>query len=610
MSQHILPVYVSSTWLDLEPERKAVEQAVQRLRETKFVGMEYFGSRDENTRRASLDEVDRAGAGGAYVGIFAARYGSGITEAEYRRARELGLRCFIYFKDDSVVTADRREADPAQTARLDALKQELRAHHIIGPDFKSPDDLAAKVTADLHRWLFDEYLTPKLQGALRGEVPHAEAQALLAAVQDLSALSRDLVTSLQGAGFNLSVGGNYAGRDNITNIYNAPAPAVSTSPVLTLHQLRAPVGDFVGREKEIADLTAALRGGASAAITGISGMGGIGKTELAYYVAAGLRDTYPDAQLVVDMRGTDNPPRDPADALAACIRAFAGVEQALPDDLQELTRIYRHTLSGKRALILLDNASDGAQARPLMPPPGSALLVTSRKTITLPGLKRVTLEQLSPSEARELLRGIAPRVPADTANRICFLCGYLPLAIRAAGSLLDVTADLSPETYAEQLQDERRRLERIGAEGVDHGVEASLGLSYARLTPDDARVFRQLAVFPASFDARAEETICEDPEHKHLSELLRRNLVRYNAETQRYSLHDLARLFADSRMSDDERRATRMRHASYYLTVLDECNDFYLEGSDAIKSGLALFDAERRNIEAGQSWAHHHARGD
>jgi tetratricopeptide (TPR) repeat protein/beta-phosphoglucomutase-like phosphatase (HAD superfamily) len=625
MSLRILPVYVSSTWLDLEPERKAVEQAVNRLRETKFVGMEYFGSRDEGTRHASLDDVDRAaesGTRGVYVGIFAARYGSGITEAEYRRARELGLPCFIYFKDDSGIPADLRETDPAQTAKLDALKRELRANHLIGPTFKNPDDLAAKVTADLHRWLFDKYITPKLQGALDGEVSRGEAQALLDAVKDLQSLKQELLDSLRGAGFNVASGERsvaqsgddslaVTGDDNVVvehaagdvvhgNKYVQEAP----KPIIpTLHQLRAPVGDFVGREKEIADLLAALRGGASAAITGISGMGGIGKTELAFYVAERLRDTYPDAQLVVDMRGTDDTPRDPADALAACIRAFVGVEQSLPDDLQELTRIYRSVLEGRRALILLDNASDSAQTRPLLPPAGSALLVTSRETIALPGLKRVTLEQLSPVEARELLTSIASRVPPDTADRICYLCGYLPLAIRAAGSLLDVTADLNPESYAEQLQDERRRLELIGVEGVDLGVEASLGLSYARLAPAAAHVFRQLAVFPTSFDARAEEKVCEDFAHKHLSELLRRNLVRYNRETQRYSLHDLARLFADSRMSDDKRHATRMRHAAHYLKVLGECNELYLKGGDAIKSGLALFDLERRNIEAGQERA-------
>jgi tetratricopeptide (TPR) repeat protein len=585
MSLPILPVYVSSTWLDLEPERDAVEQAIQRLRETKFVGMEYFGSRDETTRRAPLDDVDRAaerGTRGVYVGIFAARYGSGITEDEYRRARKLNLPCLIYFKADATIPDDSREKDPAKAAKLDALKRELRANHLIGPDFKTPDDLAARVTADLHRQLFDNYLTPKLRDALGGEVSREEAQALLGAVKDLSALNRDLVARLQGAGF------------------FAP-------PIPTLHQLRAAVGDFVGREKEVADLLATLRGGVSAAISGISGMGGIGKTELAFYVANQLRDTYPDAQLVLDMRGTDAAPRDPADALAACIRAFLGLEQRLPDDTEQLTQLYRSTLEGKRALILLDNAHDSAQARPLLPPTGSALLVTSRNVVTLPRMTRVTLEQLEPVEARELLRIIAPRVPEDTADRICFLCGYLPLAIRAAGSLLDVTADLGPEEYAEQLQDERRRLELIGTEGVDLGVEASFGLSYARLTDDAARVFRQLAVFPAFFDARAEEAICEDPGHKHLSELLRRNLVRYNEETRRYILHDLARLFAASRMSDDEGHATRMRHAAHYLTVLEECNALYVKGGDAIISAIVLFDLERRNIEAGQEWACRHS---
>jgi hypothetical protein len=163
----------------------------------------------------------------------------------------------------------------------------MRGAHTVN-EFSSPDNLAAKVTADLHRWLFDEYVTPKLQGALRGEVSHAEAQALLDAVKDLSALNRGLVTQLKSNGFNVSIEGDYVVGNKVTNIYNAPSPPATppqnvTAPVIpTLHQLRAPVGDFVGREKEIAGLLATLRGGTSAAISGISGMGGIGKTELAH----------------------------------------------------------------------------------------------------------------------------------------------------------------------------------------------------------------------------------------------------------------------------------------------------------------------------------------
>ncbi|HEV2861144.1 MAG TPA: tetratricopeptide repeat protein [Pyrinomonadaceae bacterium] len=561
----VLPIFVSSTWKDLEPEREAVEAAIQRLRETKFVGMEYFGSRDETTRRASLDEVDRSAV---YLGILAARYGSGITQDEYRRARERDLPCFIYFKADATIPDELRETDPARLAKLEAFKSELRANHIVGPDFTNPDDLAAKVATDLHRWLFDHYLTPTLERAARGELPHARAQELLSGVRDTSPLSPALLAQL-----------------------------------MARHQLRAAVGDFVGREKEIASLTVTLRGGTSAAISGISGMGGIGKTELALKVANELRDAYPDAQLVVDMRGTDTPPRDPSDALASCIRAFVGLEKKLPDDPEQLTHLYRSALQGKRALILLDNAHDSAQVRPLLPPQGSALLVTSRNAVTLPRMTRVMLEQLSETEARELLTGIAPRIPASLADQISYLCGYLPLALRAAGSLLDVTIDLDPKTYAEQLRDERRRLELLGTEGVDISVEASFNLSYARLPPDAARVFRLLSVFPATFDAAAEETICEDPAHKHLSDLLRRNLVIYDTDTHRYRLHDLARLFADSRLSEDERNLGQQHQAAHYLEVLRECSKSYLKGGELVRNSLALFDKEQRNIEAGQKWA-------
>ncbi|MGH8064427.1 MAG: DUF4062 domain-containing protein [Candidatus Entotheonellia bacterium] len=204
-------VFVSSTWLDLQPERKAVEAALQRLRETKFMGMEHFGSRDESTHHASLDEIDRSQV---YVGIFGGRYGSGITEAEYRRARERGLPCFIYFKDEANIPADGHETDPKQADQLAALKEELRRLHTI-ITFTTPDDLAAKVTADLHRWLFDDYLAPRLEKAAQGEFPLEEAQALLEAIKGLSAQSRNLIAQVMAQGERMIA----VGRDAIHSIF-------------------------------------------------------------------------------------------------------------------------------------------------------------------------------------------------------------------------------------------------------------------------------------------------------------------------------------------------------------------------------------------------------
>ena len=173
--------------------------------------MEYFGSRDESTHRATVDEVDRSQV---YVGIFGGRYGSGITEAEYRRARERGLPCFLYFKDEAIIPAGGRETDLKQADQLGTLKEELRRLHTI-LTFTTPDDLAAKVTADLHRWLFDDYLAPRLEKAAQGEFPLEEAQALLEAIKGLSAPSRNLIAQVMAQGERtISVG-----RDAIHSIF-------------------------------------------------------------------------------------------------------------------------------------------------------------------------------------------------------------------------------------------------------------------------------------------------------------------------------------------------------------------------------------------------------
>jgi hypothetical protein len=160
-SSSTIRVFVSSTWKDLASEQRAVEKVLQRIRETRFVGMEHFGSRDEDTRYVSLDEVDRCHV---YVGIIGNRYGSGITEAEYRRAREQNLPCFIYFKDEAVILPEERESDPEKIKRLALFKEELLRNHTIAPPFSTPDGLAAGVAADLYNWLFDHYLPQLLSG--------------------------------------------------------------------------------------------------------------------------------------------------------------------------------------------------------------------------------------------------------------------------------------------------------------------------------------------------------------------------------------------------------------------------------------------------------------
>jgi tetratricopeptide (TPR) repeat protein len=372
-----------------------------------------------------------------------------------------------------------------------------------------------------------------------------------------------------------------------------------------------PPSDFTGRDDELKDMLAKLASGTN--IIGLRGIGGVGKTALALKLGESLKDRYPDGLVMVDMRGTSDNPLSSLEAMGAVIHAYY-LNEKIPDNEAEINEMYRRVLNGKHAFLLLDNALDDKQVLKLIPPKSCGLLITSRKMIKLPGLFRKDLYVLKPDEALELLlkvwsstSGSAEPPRADPAwSEIASLCGFLPLALRAAASLLANTPDLSPASYAEELKDECTRLERIGEEGVELSVDASFNLSFKRLDAKTQQTFLDASIFPTDFDSRAEEQICQDKGHKRLSELVRWSLLDYNPhgpDYGRYKLHDLARLFALARRYEEASSVIHERHSEYYIELLYSINTLYLKGGGSIQAGLALFDREWANIKAGWSWA-------
>jgi hypothetical protein len=216
-------------------------------------------------------------------------------------------------------------------------------------------------------------------------------------------------------------------------------------------------------EKLLAALSAP---GGRAAISAIDGMGGLGKTTLAVHVAHRLTERYPDGQIVVDMAGTSTVPLLPAQAMARVIRAFEPMAQ-LPEAEAELAPLYLSLLRGKRVLLILDNALDGDQVAPLLPPENCALIVTARRRIAVAGLARVDLDLLAPGEAAGLLRSIVGDGRATEAelSRIAELCGLLPLALRIAGMFLADSPHWSAAEFIAALADERKRIGRLRMEG-------------------------------------------------------------------------------------------------------------------------------------------------
>jgi tetratricopeptide (TPR) repeat protein len=376
---------------------------------------------------------------------------------------------------------------------------------------------------------------------------------------------------------------------NQTIIHQA-APVTYTA----LHQLPPPSADFVGREKEMAELLQALENG-GVTISGLQGMGGIGKTALALKLAEQLKPQYSDAQFYLDLKGASKEPLTSAQVMAHVIRSYHP-EAKMPEDENGLRGLYLSLLEGKKALLLMDNAASAAQVMPLIPPAGSLMLFTSRNHFTIGGFFVKHLDTLEPKDALELLLKIAPRI-GDCAEKIAELCGYLPLALEVAASALNQAVNLTPAVYVKRLEKATKRLELI---------EASLTLSYDLLSIEMQRLWRSLAVFPNTFDDDAVAALWElslEDTQDRLAELISYSLIEWNETTRRYRLHDLVQLFTDACLDGTERLKVNKLHASYFLNLLAQIDELYTAGGKEILNGLALFDLERENIEAGQRWA-------
>ena len=382
-----------------------------------------------------------------------------------------------------------------------------------------------------------------------------------------------------------------------TTIENQTIQNLLDSIPSPLFSIPNPPADFIGREVELNEFLRAVES-RGLIIAGESGSGGVGKTALAYQFAQSIASYYPDGQIYLDLRGArEQRPLLPSEAMSSVVHAYQP-DIKLPENEMELQALYRSVLQNQHALLLLDNAGDFQQVEPLMPPDSCLLLVTSSGQFRLPGMKTYQLEALPEEYAEKLLRKIVPRA-GEYARRLAGLCGRLPLALRVAARSLRESPSLSLPDYLARLDELMQRLELTG-------VEASLQLSYELLEENLQGYFRLLAVFPGSFDKAAAASVWElegSSAADILGELLRFNLIEYNSLTRRFKLHDLARLFAGRMMEAEEREAAKKLHAGHYLKILDTADQFYRGGGEAYKAGLALFDLEWGNIQAGHAWS-------
>ncbi|GAA4914826.1 BTAD domain-containing putative transcriptional regulator [Streptomyces coeruleoprunus] len=357
----------------------------------------------------------------------------------------------------------------------------------------------------------------------------------------------------------------------------APAKPAVSRPA----QLPATVPDFTGRASFVRELGGLLTTaeGSVMAVSALAGIGGVGKTTLAVHVAHLARPHFPDGQLYVDLMGAGARAAEPETVLGAFLRALGTPDTAIPETLDERAALYRSTLAGRRVLVLLDNARDAAQVRPLLPgTEGCAALVTSRiRMVDLAGAHLVDLDVMSPEEALQLFTRIVgeERVSAerDAALDVVAACGFLPLAIRIAASRLAARRTWTVSVLAAKLADERRRLDELQA--GDLAVKATFELGYGQLEPAQARAFRLLGLADGpdiSLAAAAAVLDLPPQEAEDLLETLVDTSLVESAAPGRYRYHDLVRLYARACAERDEqppaeREAALSRLLDFYLAT-------------------------------------------
>ncbi|WP_156822657.1 helix-turn-helix domain-containing protein [Demetria terragena] len=300
-------------------------------------------------------------------------------------------------------------------------------------------------------------------------------------------------------------------------------------------ELPPDLAGFVGRQDDLRrldDIYLDARAG-SPGVAVITGPVGVGKTSVAVKWAHDHRDAFPDGQLFLDLHGfSAMPPVSPEHALASLLRSLGVEEQAIPPGVDERTRRLRTALADRRVLLVLDNAVDATQVRPLLPSgPGVFVIVTSRHELAAlqvtPGAHQIEVAPLSPDDCRRLLHSHVPTCATDPRTQeVVERCGGLPLALRIAAARMSSKA---PGSWLSLVHELDRTLGRFDPEQTDASDRSTLSSSVHRLTPMAAAAFTRLGRAPlVDVDVAHVQALldCSRGEAKHvLAELAMSHLL-------------------------------------------------------------------------------------
>ncbi|MFJ9749670.1 ATP-binding protein [Streptomyces chartreusis] len=376
-----------------------------------------------------------------------------------------------------------------------------------------------------------------------------------------------------------------------------------------LHLLPPEVADFTGREGEIRCIENQPPG----AVTLITGKPGVGKTSLAVHVAYKMNGKYEDGNLYVDLRGADEKPASPEEVMARFIHALGIPEDEIPTDPHARLDKYRSVSANRPLVIVLDNAADETQVRPLLPSGGSAhVLITSRSRLRgLEGVERIDLETLPVEAAQAFLRRVVGQKATDSRpeamHAVVEACGSLPLALRIAANRLTSTPGMKMADLAVELSDQRNILGTL--EAGDLAVRAAFNLSYRRLGKRAKNAFKRLSIAPGEdFGPGVCSALldCGELEARRvLEKLSEANLIEYSPTFGRFRFHDLLKAYSREKNlkdSEEKRSASLHRMLEWFRNTAVRVN-FAFIGRFGELNAPTKYYADIDTVDSAINWA-------
>ncbi|MEU8223526.1 BTAD domain-containing putative transcriptional regulator [Kribbella sp. NPDC048915] len=467
-------------------------------------------------------------------------------------------------------------ADPAYVAVFNEYVAAVRAFARLARDLGQPEVALERLRALANRDELDEPLHVDLIRTLDAAGRQAEA---------LNAYDRIRTALAEHLGINPSETLREA---HLAVLRRHEAPQHTNFPPHTrgergvVQQVPSAPPDFVGRAGELDAIRTALgRRGLSSRVVLIDGVAGVGKTALALTAAHRLREEYPDGQLYADLRGNGTATTAPLQVLTRFLRALGVPGRRIGTDEAEAAALLRSELADRRMLLLLDNARDAAQVRPLLPGAGQsdAIVTSRRQLLDLEAAGVVSLQPLSHEDAVALITSTsrAPEVGTDSEgiDDLAEACARLPLALRIAGARLATRRGWTVADLARRLDDSNRRLSELSL--GESSVLNSFQLSYADLAPDAQRAFRLCSLHPGDdFSADSTAALLDVPvptADRVLEDLLGANMLLQHSRN-RYRFHDLLGLYARRLVAtDDESESARSRLHEWYAETVTAAVD-------------------------------------